>query len=117
VTGPGRVVPVYAVTGKRTRPTGVDLPLETLVTTTPAGVRAVELQREHARIAAAAVEPVSIVELGAVLGVPATVARVLVGDLADAGYVRVHPPVRGRHGGADRAALERLVEGLRARAG
>jgi hypothetical protein len=117
VTGPGRVVPVYAVTGKRTRPAGQDLPLETLVTTTPTGARAVELRREHARIAAAAAEPVSIVELGALLDVPAAVARVLVGDLAAAGYVRVHPPVRGRHGGTDPAALERLLEGLRARAG
>jgi hypothetical protein len=112
--GPGRVVPVFAVTGKRTRPAGVELPLETLVTTTPVGERSVELQREHARIVAAARRPVSIVELGALLAVPAAVARVLVGDLAEAGYVRVHPPTQDRTGAPEPAALDRLVEGLRA---
>ena len=37
-----------------------------------------------------AVRPVTLVEIGAVLGVPVGVARVLVGDLAASGHLAVH---------------------------
>ena len=47
-----------------------------------------------------AVRPVSLVEIGAALGVPFGVARVLVSDLADAGYLVVHePPAASPDGG------------------
>ena len=60
--------------------------------------------------------PISVAEIGAALHVPLGVARVLVSDLADAGYLTVSLPVpvdaNGRPG---RDILERLLDGLRAR--
>ncbi len=113
--GPGRVVPVYAVTGGRTRSTAAELPMESLVT-------AVEwtpwpgMQPEYRSILEMANRPVSLVEIGASLGVPVGVARVLVSDLAGAGYVAVYEPEpTGDDGRPHVAVLERLLEGLRAR--
>lgn len=58
----GRVVPVYAVTGGRTRSTGRDLPAESLVTATDhwAG----DLQKEYRVIIDLASAPVALVEIG-----------------------------------------------------
>ncbi|GAA2560843.1 hypothetical protein GCM10010210_39070 [Pseudonocardia hydrocarbonoxydans] len=110
----GRVVPVFAVTGGRTRSTGRDLPVESLVTATDQ--RPDDLQKEYRMILDAAVAPVSLVEIGAALRVPVGVARVLVGDLADAGYLVVHAPApRDAAGNPTPAVLTRLLAGLRAR--
>ena len=112
----GRVVPVYAVTGGRTRSSsGHDMPVETLVTTTDARAKA-DLQLEYRTIVDLAVRPISIVEIGAHLGVPVGVARVLVSDLVDAGYLLVHrPPTSATGDGPSPEILERLLDGLRAR--
>lgn len=114
----GRVVPVYAVTGGRTRANdGPDMPIEALVTTTEAGVAATDLQLEYRMTVELAAAPVSIVEIGASLGVPVGVARVLVSDLVNAKYLVVHlPPVATTEDGSPAPEiLERLLEGLRAR--
>jgi hypothetical protein len=113
----GRVVPVYALTGGRTRSsTGSDLPVESLVTVTQPGARSTELQLEYRTTVELAARPVSVVEIGAALRVPVGVARVVVSDLVDAGYLRVHrPPVPVTPGGGPAPELlERLLEGLRA---
>ncbi len=110
----GRVVPAYAVTGGRTRSTGADLPVESLVTATGRG--AGDLQKEYRMIVEMAVRPVSLVEVGAALNVVFGVARVLVSDLAEAGYLVVHtPPSTSSEGGPSSEHLTRLLEGLRAR--
>jgi hypothetical protein len=109
------VVPVYALTGGRTRSsTGAELPVETLVTVTPAGHRADELHLEYRATVELAARPISVVEIGAALRVPVGVARVLVSDLVDAGYLAVHLPPSAESGPAPEI-LERLLEGLRAR--
>lgn len=114
--GGGRVVPVYAVTGGRTRSAGRDLPVESLVTCTDRTDRVTDLQSEYRVIIGMADRPVSLVEIGAGLSVPVGVARVLVGDLADAGYLVVHaPPPATAQGGPGPELLGRLLEGLRAR--
>ncbi len=111
----GRVVPVYALTGGRTRSsTGAELPVETLVTVTPAGHRADELHLEYRATVELAARPISVVEIGAALQVPVGVARVLVSDLVDSGYLAVHLPP-STDGGPAPEILERLLEGLRAR--
>jgi hypothetical protein len=114
----GRVVPVYALTGGRTRSTsGADMPVEALVTATEAGVFAPDLQLEYRATVELATSPVSIVEIGASLGVPVGVARVLVSDLVNAKYLVVHlPPTPTTTGGGPAPEiLERLLHGLRTR--
>jgi hypothetical protein len=112
----GRVVPVYALTGGRTRSsTGSELPVETLVTVTPNGRRTGELHLEYRATVELAARPISVVEIGAALGVPVGVARVIVSDLVDAGYLTVHLPPSSAGDGPAPEILERLLEGLRAR--
>ncbi|MGD9527691.1 DUF742 domain-containing protein [Pseudonocardia sp.] len=112
----GRVVPVYAVTGGRTRSAGRDLPLECLVTATHRTTGLEQSQPEYRAIIQMIDRPTSVIEIGAKLGVPVGVARVLVSDLADAGYLVVHTaPPATEDGRPTRALLERLLEGLLAR--
>jgi len=111
-------VPVYAFTRGRTRSTGRELPVETLVTAT-------ELAARHERDTSVQVEwraimkicrrPMSVAEIGIALGVPTGVARVLVSDLAGAGYLTVHLPQGNEREGPGQAVLERLLDGLRSR--
>ena len=50
------------------------------------------LQMESRAILEMCARPRSLAEVGAALGVPVGVARVLVGDLANGGYLEVHLP-------------------------
>ncbi|GAA1876578.1 hypothetical protein GCM10009836_67450 [Pseudonocardia ailaonensis] len=111
---PRRVVPAYAVTGKRTRGGTADLPLETLVTATLAGRRAPGVQLEYRRIIEVTAEPRSVLEIAGLLQVPLGVARVLVGDLAEAGYVALYRPSPAQTPPPE--VLGQLLDGLRARA-
>ncbi|MBA2310784.1 MAG: DUF742 domain-containing protein [Pseudonocardiales bacterium] len=115
----GRVVPAYAFTAGRTRSAGQsqDMPIEALVTATElAGRHSSSLDMEYRSIVELGCQPVSVVEIGAALRVPVGVARVLVSDLANAGYLKVHLPqsddTDGRPGSE---ILGRLLDGLRAR--
>jgi hypothetical protein len=109
----GRVVPVYAVTGGRTRSTERDLPIESIVTATNRSAH--DLEPEYRTIVMMGVRPVTLVEIGAALGVPVGVARVLVGDLAASGHLDVHGAPSTSDGNPTPAILTRLLEGLRAR--
>jgi Protein of unknown function (DUF742) len=110
-----RVVPVYAFTAGRTRPAGQELPLEAVVTAT--GRSSVgPLQKESRAIVEMCARPKSLAEIGAALRVPVGVARVLVGDLANGGYLEVHlPRTAADDGGPGRVILGRLLDGLRSR--
>ncbi len=112
-----RVVPAYALTQGRTRSTGQELALETLVTTTDFAARyESSLQMESQTIVAICGRPISVAEIGAALHVPIGVARVLVSDLAQAGYLIVSKPIAvDENGRPSRQILERLLDGLRAR--
>jgi hypothetical protein len=112
-----RVVPVYAFTGGRTRTSGQELPLEAVVTATgqSASFRA-SLRMESRAIVEMCSGPKSLVEIGAALRVPVGVARVLVGDLANTGYLEVHLPSAAEgDDGPGQAILGRLLDGLRSR--
>lgn len=105
----------YAMTGGRTRPK-IDLPLETLVRTNDRG-RSVrhEVGTEERRILDLAVEPLSVAEISAHLGVVLGVARVLVGDLVTSGRLdRSNLPPAPSGGGPDVSLLERVLDGLKA---
>ena len=112
-----RVVPVYAFTGGRTRAAGQDLPLEAVVCATGLSLASGgALQMESRAIVEMCVRPKSLAEIGAALRVPVGVARVLVGDLANGGYLEVHlPRTADGDGGPGHAILGRLLDGLRSR--
>jgi uncharacterized protein DUF742 len=116
--GHDRVVPAYALTGKRTRPAGRELPLEAVVTVAPDGVaqHLKPLHMESQTIVDICVRPMALAEIGAALRVPVGVARVLVGDLVNTGHLIAHLPRAGEDDGSPSAViLERLLHGLRSR--
>ena len=105
----------YAMTGGRTRPR-IDLPLETLVRTNDRGwsVRH-EVNADERRILDLAVEPLSVAEISAHLGVVLGVARVLVGDLIISGRLdRSNSQPAATDNSADVSLLERVLDGLKA---
>ena len=112
-----RVVPVYAFTRGRTRAAGQELPLEAVVTATGLSYASgAALQMESRAIVEMCARPKSLAEIGAALRVPVGVARVLVGDLANGGYLEVHlPRTTGGDGGPGHVILGRLLDGLRSR--
>ena len=109
--GSGRLLRPYAITGGRTRSRS-HLAIEALVVTCVDAAGRSRLFLERRSVADLAVTPISVAEISAHLQVPLGVARVLVGDMADEGFVRVHQP-RGE-GRPDIALLERVLNGIRA---
>jgi predicted ArsR family transcriptional regulator len=89
--------------------------MESLVTVTERARWGHDLENEYRTIVEMARQPMSLVEIGAALKVPVTVARVLVTDLVDGGYLDVHAPPPAFAGRPSAAVLTRLLEGLRAR--
>ena len=67
---------------------------------------------EHREIVQRCRQPVSIAELSAYLDVPLGVARVLVTDLLQHGFVVVQRPA-ALHPVADEALLKKVIDGLR----
>lgn len=101
----------YAVTGGRT---GARHPLlvETLVTSTARDPRSPgPLVPEGWAIYTLCATRRSIAEISALLSLPLGVVRVLVGDLAEVGAVRVHPAAAAV---PRRELLERVLRGLQA---
>jgi DNA-binding transcriptional ArsR family regulator len=103
----------YAITGGRTRAGGrPHLPVEALVqgladpgaiATTPERRRILELTRD---------EYLSVAELSAHLEVPVGVVRVLLGDLADDGLVRVHGVSSSAAPAMSLSVLESVLNGI-----
>ena len=115
----GALVRPYAVTRGRTRPR-IEIAIEALIETTvrgrtassrPGGNQGQE-QQYIATMCDSRVQ--SLAEISARLHLPLGVARVLVGDLANGGYLDVHLP-RAGDGGPGHAILGRLLDGLRSR--
>jgi Protein of unknown function (DUF742) len=100
------IVRPYVLTHGRT---WSELPVETLVSAVP-GTRWPP-SAGHRAVVELCGEPRSVAEIGALLGVPLGVARVLVDDLTGTGAVAVHATVGAA--GPDRALLERVLAGLR----
>jgi hypothetical protein len=111
---PGRVARPYTITRGRTRPArDEEIEFETLVWTTSTAASWPSTLNAHWRaVADLCQEVVSLAEVAAHLGVPIGVARVLIGDMAEAGLVHLQRP---RHAGdhPEIALLERVLYGLR----
>jgi hypothetical protein len=109
---PGRLVRPYYMTGGRTRPAHDDLEIETLVSTTALGATSPKVGGvERRAIVSLCRDLLSIAEVSARLDLPLGVARVLIGDMADEGFVILHRPttVGDR---PDLALLQRVLYGL-----
>jgi hypothetical protein len=76
----------FLVTGGRTRPLQDGLRVETMVSAPPAALSA-PLRFELRRIVELCQRPVAVAEVAVRLGLPLGVARVLIADLANDGYV------------------------------
>jgi hypothetical protein len=112
---PGRLVRPYYMTGGRTRPAHEDLELETLVATTALGATSPRVTGvERRAIVSLCRDLLSIAEVSARLDLPLGVARVLIGDMADQGFLILHRPttVGDR---PDLALLQRVLYGLQHR--
>ena len=80
----------YAITGGRTRAGTTTLPVEALVQGLVAPDSVLTTPERRRILALTSEQYLSVAELSAHIEVPVGVVRVLVGDLADEGLVRVH---------------------------
>ncbi|MGA7054492.1 MAG: DUF742 domain-containing protein [Mycobacterium sp.] len=105
----------YTLTAGRTG-TNVDLPLEAPVQTLQAGLaHRWPPDDTRGRITQICVNSPSVAEIAARLDLPLGVARVLIGDLVTAGYVRVHRTLTQRSTRDERHELiGRTLRGLKA---
>ncbi len=86
-----RTVRPYAVTGGRVRSANTDLPLEALVEVLPGAQAARGLTPEKKAILEhAGATYVSVAELSALLHLPLGVVKILVSDMSDSEFVRIH---------------------------
>lgn len=106
----GPVVRPYAVTRGRTRPSGRDLELITLVVTVPDD--ALPFSPDHERVLEVCEEPQSVAEVAAHAALPLGVAKVLIGDLLDRGRLEVCSDW-GKSVAPDFQVLQRTLDGLR----
>lgn len=111
-TGDGLRVRPYAITGGRTR-ARTELQIEAIVYRTPQGEQSEgRLSLERGQILDLLTTPLSTAEISARLHLPLGVARVILGDLIDEGYVAVNS--RSASGRPDLRLLERVLDGLQA---
>jgi DNA-binding MarR family transcriptional regulator len=111
--GEPSLVRPYSLTSGRTRPT-IELALEALIQALPDTGDLIELSNIEAAIVELSQQSPSVAEIAARLSVPIGVARVLVADLVDNGYVQVLATLQDDSSDAERRELiERVLSGLR----
>lgn len=103
----------YTWTRGRTRPVYA-LAVETLLSTSPQGRDVAALTSiEHRAVAELCLQPRSVAEVAALLGLPLGVARVLLADMADIGLVVVHRTATTSGDAPEFGFMERVLSGLR----
>ncbi|MFJ8019407.1 DUF742 domain-containing protein [Streptomyces sp. NPDC096311] len=107
----GPLIRPYTLTGGRTRATGADIELISLVTTIRPPTRAQRLQPEQYQLLALCRVPTALVEAAARLDLPIGVVRVLLGDLLDHALVSVSSPSAA--GAPDVQFLQAVIDGIR----
>ncbi|MEE1928945.1 DUF742 domain-containing protein [Streptomyces sp. TRM 70351] len=103
---------LYTVTGGRHRADDTSFDLVTLIVSEcePAP----GMQSEHVRILELCRRPTALVEVSAVLALPVTVVRILLGDLLATGRITArHPQVPAAHSALpDSVLLKQVLDGL-----
>src|SRR5690625_3787955 len=92
-TETGPLVRPYTMTGGRTRAQGETLDMISIVVATRASVDLGALEPEHATILRLCRAPISVAELSALLDIPMTLVKVLLGDLITKGDVLTREPI------------------------
>jgi hypothetical protein len=113
----GPVVRPYALTSGRTAPAGdTVLDLITVLTATglpPSADQAPELGPEHRKLVGLCLEPATVADLAADVGLPLGVVRVLLADLIQQGWVIVRTRRTARPQ-VSISLLQEVLNGLRA---
>ncbi|HKN54227.1 MAG TPA: DUF742 domain-containing protein [Amycolatopsis sp.] len=103
----------YLMTSGRAQPVDTSLEIEAQVMTSQLGAAShPQLTFERQEIVSLCRSTMSVAEVAAMLGLHIGVARVLVADLAQLGYVVVRRP--GNHTSHDLGMIERVIRGLEA---
>lgn len=111
----GYLVRPYALTGGRTSPSGSDFSLITLVATAPAAATHDGRGEQPELLAILDVcqkHPLAVVEIAARLDLPASVVKVLCGDLLDRSLISVKAPSE-ESAAPSVELLERVIDGIR----
>jgi len=115
-----RTVRPYAVTGGRVRSANIELPLEALVEVLPGSRGASGLTPEKKAILEhATANYISIAELSALLHLPLGVVKILVSDMSDSEYIRIHSSTpmdvnTGQSPALSLSVLESVLNGISA---
>ncbi|WP_406340288.1 DUF742 domain-containing protein [Streptomyces sp. NBC_00648] len=110
----GSVVRPFAIVAGRTRPSRGEFDLVSVIYTRPQGKGATTRSPEESTILALCqVQPMSVAEIAAGLGLPVGVIRVLLGDLLNDGRIRVTHPASAVWL-TDQNILKEVADALRA---
>ncbi|ASR38691.1 hypothetical protein BAY61_30965 [Prauserella marina] len=102
----------YVLTRGRTQGSHY-LAIETLISTDPQAPWTNErFGGEYQAVRRLCMQPRSVAEVAALLSVPLGVARVLISDLAEGGFVQVHRSSMTESGRPDPVLLQRVLAGL-----
>jgi hypothetical protein len=107
----GPLVPLYAVTGGRTRSSQCDLDLITLVVAIAPDLHAPLVEPEYAAVLWTCVYPSSVAEVASAVKLPVGVAKVLIGDLVEHGYIMLRSA--SQQASPDLEMLQRVLNGIR----
>jgi hypothetical protein len=107
----GPLVPLYAVTGGRTQSGRCELDLISLVVAIAPDLHAPIVEQEYAAVLWACVYPSSVAEVASAVKLPLGVAKVLIGDLVEYGYITLRSAPRQTS--PDLEMLQRVLNGIR----
>lgn len=110
----GPLLRPYTLTRGRTRPTGPEFDLMTIIRTTPSiFARTAGLAPEHMRILQVCHTPSAVADVAADVGLSLNVIRILLSDLRDQGLITARPPATVAQLPEERI-LREVIQGLRA---
>ncbi|MCX4098005.1 DUF742 domain-containing protein [Nocardia sp. alder85J] len=109
----GPLVRPYTVTGGRTHRAGQELDMLTVVVRGSPSTPLRRPEPEYPAILRLCRVPQSVAEVSAVLRLPLTVTKILVGDLIGDGHLRFRAPVRAEADTRDLTVLRAVLNGIR----